>query len=1216
VSRRNSFASAQGTPALKRIAAARRVVSCALSVALLASFLLPLAPMARAAAQGAAPDAQTNASATRKTRWNSDVFVITSDDAGNTVCREATAAERLELTSPDAGAPGRVLIYEGAPLADASDKTATNVFVTETGQRLLPSAGLRIVLHGTSQLNSNVQARDAFIAAANRWESLISTQITVVLDVDYGTEFFGEPWDSPSILGATGVAETSRRFSQVRQQLLAASPVAAEATLYNALPASSVPTEISGGAGGASAVRLAVPAARALGFIPDITNPDGVGLFDGDAGIGFNSAFNFDFNPNDGITPGTTDFDAVVVHEIGHALGFSSESGIPFSSPTLLDLFRFRPGAGNASNLATVASAQRVMVTGGQQVFFSNRTNSFGNNELALSTGGPSGSTGDGEQSSHWKADEQSGQHIGIMDPTLSRGVREVITENDKLAFDAFGYRLDGVQVTPPAPPPAVPPVNDNFADAIVLSGATGTVVGDNFESTRQNGEPDPTHEIEARRGSRSVWYNWTAPASGAVTMDTIGSDYDTSLGAYTGSNFNALTPAGPNAENDDIVNGQNRVSRITFTATAGTTYRIMVNGWDSDTGTFKLNWVGPAPVQSFFQFPQPSYGFVENTSSAVITVIRTSDTSQAQSVSYATSNGTATAGSDYAATSGTLNFAAGEASKNFLVVILNDSTVEPDETFNVTLSNPTNGASLGNPTTVPVAIVNDDVPPQPQSTVQFSPATATVGEGAGTVTLTVARTGDTSGAGSVGYFTSDSSASGSLDYNGASGTLSFAAGETSKTINVTVLEDTQPEPSETFTVTLSSPSNGVTVGGNSTAVVTITDNDAVPVNSVQFSVAEKTVGEGDKKVELTVTRTGDTSQQAFVGYSTAQGGTALQTSDYVSNLGTLIFSPNETQKTITVFIVDDAYGNGNTGGIGDAATETFVVVLTNSVLTNIGATPLVTVTITNNETNDASTPVEPPSFDAQFFVREHYLDFLNREADTAGLNFWAGQTTGCGNSDLLVCRINASAAFFLSPEFQETGFYVIRARRAAFGKRSDVSSPSANSRIDYYQFIRDARQVGEGFVDLQPGSAQVLEANKHLYAVQIVTSGEFIAGFPYSMNAAQYVDGLYAKAGVTPTAAERQEAISIFESSLNPLTARTATFRKVVDSQSVRNAEFRGAFVLLQYFGYMRRDPDQAGYDFWLGKLNEHNGNYVSAEMVKAFITSSEYRERFGIVQ
>ncbi len=245
------------------------------------------------------------------------------------------------------------------------------------------------------------------------------------------------------------------------------------------------------------------------------------------------------------------------------------------------------------------------------------------------------------------------------------------------------------------------------------------------------------------------------------------------------------------------------------------------------------------------------------------------------------------------------------------------------------------------------------------------------------------------------------------------------------------------------------------------------------------------------------------------------------------------------------------------------------------------------------------------------FFVAQQYRDFLNREPDAGGLDFWTREITSCGADAGCreVKRINVSAAFFLSPEFQDTGFWVVRAQRVAFGRRSD----SETTRLSFAQFIRDSRQVGEGFIDGQAGSLQVLERNRQAYATQIVSSDEFIARFPTGQGASQYVGALFASAGVTPTDGEQQEAIDAFNAAGGGLAGRVAAFRKVTESSSVRTAEFRTAFVLMQYFGYMRRDPDQSGYNFWLSKLNQFNGNYVAAEMVKAFIVSSEYQERFG---
>jgi len=157
---------------------------------------------------------------------------------------------------------------------------------------------------------------------------------------------------------------------------------------------------------------------------------------------------------------------------------------------------------------------------------------------------------------------------------------------------------------------------------------------------------------------------------------------------------------------------------------------------------------------------------------------------------------------------------------------------------------------------------------------------------------------------------------------------------------------------------------------------------------------------------------------------------------------------------------------------------------------------------------------------------------------------------------------------------------------------------------------------AGNGLIIGQPGFDTLLEANKQAYAQQVVTSAAFLARFPIT-PAAEYVDALYASAAVTPTPSERTAAIMAFGA--GGTAGRVAALRSVVDSDSLRQAEFRPSFVLAEYYGYLRRNPtdapdfNDAGYQFWLSKLNQFNGDFVKAEMVKAFITSTEYRGRFG---
>jgi hypothetical protein len=152
---------------------------------------------------------------------------------------------------------------------------------------------------------------------------------------------------------------------------------------------------------------------------------------------------------------------------------------------------------------------------------------------------------------------------------------------------------------------------------------------------------------------------------------------------------------------------------------------------------------------------------------------------------------------------------------------------------------------------------------------------------------------------------------------------------------------------------------------------------------------------------------------------------------------------------------------------------------------------------------------------------------------------------------------------------------------------------------------------VGQTGFDVRIG------VNEQAYATQIVTSVAFINRYPLAQTADQYVDALFASAGVTPKTAERQAAINAFGG--GGTTGRTAALRSVGDSDSVGQAEFIPTFVLMQYFGYLRRNPTDApdnndsGYQFWLAKLNQFGGDFRRADMVKAFITSTEYRSRFG---
>ncbi|HEX6043240.1 MAG TPA: NF038122 family metalloprotease [Pyrinomonadaceae bacterium] len=537
------------------------------------------------------------ARATQGANWTKssaadDVFVIYRDERGEMSCRAATKAERDAINSRSNAGPTRI-IYAGAP-RDSDSNAQRSESDTTPGLNLLPSAGLRIVLHGTTQLDQNPEAKNGFIVAANRWEAIISTPITVVIDVDFGSTFFGQPYPSASILGQTGSSSLLGPYSDLRERLINHASGSAESDLYNALPATELPVERFDVTSTVTSARATSANARALGIVPDITNPDALALGQGDAGIGFNSAFQFDFNPDDGITTTAVDFDAVATHEIGHALGFTSNAGGSNTSfVSIWDVFRFKPAR---ATLATFGTTPRMMGLGGDQVFFGNQVTTFATLELALSTGGPApGPTdGDGRQSSHWRDDSlvSNRQYIGVMDPTLARGLRRTISENDILVLDLIGYSIG-------LPAPVRPP-NDNFANAIALTGDTGSVNGTSVNATHEAGEPAHAFFLS----DKSVWYTWVAPVTGTATVDTAGSNFDTTVAVYTGSSVDQLIHI---ASNDDAAINFIKTSQVTFNVIGGEIYRIAVDGWNGEYGNVTFHWMSNGPVLPPSPTPTPT---------------------------------------------------------------------------------------------------------------------------------------------------------------------------------------------------------------------------------------------------------------------------------------------------------------------------------------------------------------------------------------------------------------------------------------------------------------------------------------------------------------------------------------------------------------------------------------------------------------------------------
>src|SRR5215472_1873951 len=344
-------------------------------------------------------------------------FTVYRDQSGQIVCRQATPDEIKARAAADLTKLGLRQINH--PEFDKSINAQT------------PEAtGLVIILRATQQLQQNAAATAAFNRAAQNWENVIMSPVTIYIDVDFGPTDFGDVWPS-GVLGATGSPSNSYPYQSVRGNLIAEAAGegnAAKQAIFNALPATSVPTD----SGDASGVDVQDSNARAIGLLPQTAQPS-----DDAAQIAFNSSFTFDFDPSDGITSNAIDFDAVSTHEIGHALGFDSDAGLNEARPATWDLYRFRTG----TTTSTFTTAQRILTIGGSpdplQFDFIP-----GNSEMGLSNGGPDGSTtngGDGNQSSHWKAASDCSGAIGIMDPGIPNGCRRTITINDTTALASFG---------------------------------------------------------------------------------------------------------------------------------------------------------------------------------------------------------------------------------------------------------------------------------------------------------------------------------------------------------------------------------------------------------------------------------------------------------------------------------------------------------------------------------------------------------------------------------------------------------------------------------------------------------------------------------------------------------------------------------------------------------------------------------------------------------
>jgi Tol biopolymer transport system component len=505
----------------------------------------------------------------------------------------------------------------------------------------------------------------------------------------------------------------------------------------------------------------------------------------------------------------------------------------------------------------------------------------------------------------------------------------------------------------------------------------------------------------------------------------------------------------------------------------------------------------------------------------------------------------------------------------------------------------------------------------------QFSTDSYSVGEGAGSATITVNRSGDTSGAVTVDFATSDGTATQAKDYEVASGTLSFAAGDTSKTFTVLIVDDANVENNETLNVTLKNPT-GANLGSPSQATVTIIDNDTTGSTSPaakQF-VANLTgasevpptnnaVKGNGGIVQLSADEASAKVSLIFSGLSSAETAAHIHGPADKTHTAPIIFPLPTTNP------VNDSVINPTTQQVADLKAGLHYM--------NVHST-----TFPDGEIRGQLqwNPLE----EANFFVRQQYLDFLSREPDPGGFSFWISVITQCNSA--VQClrdqRVAVSNAFFYELEYQQTASFVQRIYRAAYGNNQPNPNPNADPNFpneekkmpSYAVFVADRARV--------VGGANLAQSQQDL-ANAFVQRPEFLAKYPANLNLFSFVDAVLTtiKNDIGVDLSSQRFALLSLGNGLPPDKARGAVMYRLanddgpqgsnggINNRAFIDAEYNRSFVLGQYFGYLRRDPDIGGFIFWLGQVSSGPLRDVPKQhsMVCSFTTSAEYQLRFGPV-
>jgi len=459
------------------------------------------------------------------------------------------------------------------------------------------------------------------------------------------------------------------------------------------------------------------------------------------------------------------------------------------------------------------------------------------------------------------------------------------------------------------------------------------------------------SYEVDEDAGSIVITVERTGGSDGEVTLD-----YNTGGGTAPGADY---------TDNDGTLTFGNGVTSQTIT--------VLINGNNDEDGdrTFNVSIGTPsngsqgspntAPVTiedndsaGVFKLDDPSYTVDEDAGSIVITVERTGGAGGEVTLDYTTGGGDAVAGTDYTDNDGTLTFAHGETSKDITVLIIGNNDEDGDRSFNVSIGTPSSGTQ-GSPNTALVTIEDNDAAGE----FNFASATYSVDEDAGTVVITVLRSGGSGGEITVPYTTDDGTAAAGTDYTDNDGTLTFVNGDTEETIMVSITPNTDPDNDRVFNANLGTPSGSASLGSTSSTAVTIEDNDQP--GELNIEVGPLTVNEDAGTVTIQVTRSNGTQGVATVEYKTTDN-IATAGSDFVAPEvappAFLSWDDGESGvKEITIPIIDDAVQEG---------TEDFMVVIENPTVASLGSTTTMTVEINASDDLDAdpgTVSIDPASY-------------------------------------------------------------------------------------------------------------------------------------------------------------------------------------------------------------------------------------------------------------